>query len=476
MPLAEKPLAHHFLSLTLALAAVGCKAKPAPAPAPSAHAALSAAKPATPEAPARCRAVGNGPALRVGDPVRRPASADDGEEAADEEDEAALPFATRVDAAVTLDASFAVGGLATPGSKTEAFVGFIPLTGTPGRRVGLGVVHGDVDPPRLAGRGRTVIAAVADMDAGGGMLRLSRLDEDADKASGDASITGVEHDAGAALAWGEHGAVLVYGAKRAQGVGLKLVALDPEKLAGPFTPRDLDGTLYAEAPVLVARPGGYWLAWVSEAPAAGDRTDAGARAPGRPDAGTRPGVPAAAGSAPPGTGSDDTPLVESGPRVLMTLPLDAAGKPLGTPRPVTVPRSHVVGFEAALAPDGALALTFREDDASPGVESGPPDLARVALDGAISRAKVEDEDLSAGLPALLTDVKAGGRTWVALESASGGTRIGVLKEGGLALEALVGDRLLRGADVLGAGDGRLLVSRNRGRAVELEVLECKPAP
>ena len=475
MPFAEKQLARHLLTLTLALAAVGCKAKPRPAPAASASAS-SAAKPAPPEAPALCRSVGNGPALRVGEAERRPSRGDDGEDDADEDDEAAMPFATRVDAAVALDAAFAVGGLATPGSKTEAFVAFVPLGGGPGKRVGLGPVHGDVDPPRVAGHGHVVIAAVADMDAGGGMLRLARLDADADQASGDASITGVEHDAGAALAWGEHGALLVFGAKRAQGIGLKLVALDPEKLAGPFAPRELEGTLHAESPVLVARPGGYWLAWVSEAPAGGDKTDAGARPPARVDGGTRAGTPAPGGSASPHAGDEDAPLVESGPRVLMTLPLDSAGKPLGVPRPVSVPRSRVVGFEATLGPDGGLLLTFREDEASPGVESGPPDLARVALDGAIGRAKLEDEDLSAGLPALLTDVKAGGRTWVALESASGGTRIGVLKPTGLALESLAGDRLLRGADVLAAGDGKLLVSRYRGRAVELEVLNCKPVP
>jgi hypothetical protein len=160
----------------------------------------------------------------------------------------------------------------------------------------------------------------------------------------------------------------------------------------------------------------------------------------------------------------------------MALALDGSGKALASPRNVSGPRAHVVGFEAALLPDGALSLAFREDDASPGVESGPPDLARVTLDGAVEHAKIEDEDLSAGLPALMNDEKPGGRLWVALEGASGGTRVGWLKETGLALESLVGDRLLRGADVLAAANGRLLVGKNRGRAIELEVLECKTAP
>jgi hypothetical protein len=77
---------------------------------------------------------------------------------------------------------------------------------------------------------------------------------------------------------------------------------------------------------------------------------------------------------------------------------------------------------------------------------------------------------------LLAEPSAPGHVWVALESASGGTRVGIVTESGLALESLVGDPLLRGADVLAAGAGKLLVSRSRGRAVELAVLECKPSP
>jgi hypothetical protein len=383
-----------------------------------------------------------------------------------------LPFATRVDSALALDDAFAVGGLSTEKKATEAFVGWVPLDGSPGRRVGLGTVHGDVDPPLVAGRGRSVVVAVSDMDAGGGMLRLHRLDEGADKASGDVSITGVEHDAGSALAAAEQGALLVWGAKRAQGVGLKVASLNQ---SGPLVapaPRELDGTLGAESPALVARPGGFWLAWVSEQPSAGERRDAGAR-PATPRSVTAGRADAGADAGPDG---EEGPLIDAGARVLVVLPLDGAGKPTGSPRSVTAANAHVVGFEAALLPGGALALTWREDDASPGAESGPPVLARVALDGAIQRGTLEDEDLTAGLPALLAEPSASGRVWVALESASGGTRVGVVKESGLGLELLVGDPLLRGADVLAAGAGKLLVSRSRGRAVELAVLECKPVP
>jgi len=453
------------LAVLAAIGALGCKAKPKPAPPrDSAPSASVSAPAAVPEAPARCRSRAATASLRVGDTERGAAAAPAGEgDDGDDGDEAALPFATRVDSAVALDDAFAVGGLEARAGKTEAFIGWVPLAGGPGRRIGLGAVHGDVDPPLVAGRGQTLVVAVSDMDAGGGMLRVHRVDAASDKPSGEVSFTGVQHDTGAALALGERGAALVFAAKRASGVGLKLVMLDPAGLTGSPVPQELERTLHAESPLVVARPGGFWLAWVAEEPAK-PRADAGAPAAARPDAG------------PPPATEEDAPLVSSGPRVLLVLPLDSAGKPLGTPRVVSADKAHVLGFEAAPLPDGALMLAFRENESSPGVERGPPELARVSLGGAIERAKIDDEDLSAGLPALLPDARPGGRVWVALESASGGTRIGLVKEAGLGLESLVGDRALRGAEVLAAGSGALLVSHNRGRAVELEVLECKPSP
>jgi hypothetical protein len=160
----------------------------------------------------------------------------------------------------------------------------------------------------------------------------------------------------------------------------------------------------------------------------------------------------------------------------MVLSLDAKGKAMGAPRVVTAARAHVVGFSAALLPDAALSLVWRDDDAAPGVESGPPELARVGLDGSVQRAKVDDEELSVGSPSLLADPFPGGEVWVALDSASEGTRVGVLSPIGTKLETLIGDRLLRGADLLALGDKKLLVGRSRGRAVELGVLSCKTQP
>jgi hypothetical protein len=466
MLLVAPPSRRQVLGLALGLALFGCKAKAKPS-APPAPASASASSVQVPgPVPEHCRALGTGSSLIVGE-VDRPARApntdpepsDDGDE-----DETLLPFATHVDSAVALETEFAVGGLSTEHAKTEAFVAFVPLDGGPGRRVGLGAVHGDVDPPIVTGNGRRVLVATSDMDAGGGMLRVAAIAHGADEPHGEFSLTGVEHDAGAAFAEGEENALLVWGARDKRGVVLKTLAIDPEKLGAAATAgQELKGTADAESPALVARPGGYWLSWVAEqAPG-----DGGAGA----DAGTHVDAKSRADA---GASEDVERLMDVGPRVLMTLMLDGAGKATGSARQVSAPRSHVIGFSAALLPDGALSLTWREDDATPGVEGGPPLLARVGLDGAISRSKVEDEELSAGAPSLLSDPKPGGDVWVALESASEGTRVGVLSPTGLKLDSLLGDRLLRGADLLAAGDKKLFVAKSRGRAVELSVLECKP--
>jgi hypothetical protein len=456
---AASPFGRRVCGLVAGLLVFGCKTKPKPSAAPAAASAVASSVATAPVAPEHCRALGTGSSLIVGevDRAARPPGADPGVDDGDD-DEALLPFATRVDSALALGNEFAVGGLGTHGSTTEAFVAFVPFDGSPGRRVGLGAVHGDVDPPLVAGEVGTLLVAVADMDAGGGMLRVTRLDSGADKPHGELSITGVEHEAGAAFAEGEHHALLAWGARGKHGVTLRVLSVDPQKLSGTPPGDELKGTEDAESPALVARPGGYWLAWISER-----------QKSAHPDGGTRDASAKDAGSS-----DADERLVDVGPRVLMVLSLDASGKATSAPRSVSGASAHVVGFSAALLPDAALSLTWREDDASPGVESGPPELARVGLDGAVQRAKVEDEELSAGLPSLLADPKAGGEVWVALESASEGTRVGVLSPTGLKLEALVGDRLLRGADLLAAGEKKLLVSRSRGRAIELSVLECKP--
>lgn len=442
-----------WLLLSLAFGPLGCRSKRAPevdAAQPSAS-ALSAeeAAPAPSEPAGRCRELGVGAGLRLGEPgPPRPAST---EEEAAEEDETTLPFAASAGAAVSLGGLFAVSAHASRGGTTEAFVGLVPADGAPGRSVSLGRVHGDVDPPLLAGREGVVFALVPDSDAGGGMLRLSRVETAGGAPVSGVELTGVDHEVGAGLALGDKKGFVVWAPRKGARPNLRVAAFDPANGKELGAPVEVLGSAGAEAPDLVARPGGFFLVWVAEAPP----PDAGVKAP------------------PPDAGALDQPLVALGPRVLTVLPLDADGKPIGAAHAVSGKESHVVGFDAAVMPDGVLALAFRDDDTTPGVEAGALHLARVGLDGGIALGRIEDEDLSVGLASLLRDPAAAGRVWVAVRSASDAARVGLLAPTGLGVESLAGDALLRGAEVLAAGGGKLLVSRPRGRALELDVLECQ---
>ena len=438
-----------YFSAALALFAFGpgCKSKSAPKPAPSASANAVVSASPSPEAPppSRCREISHGPALSVGDAT---AEAPAGREPDEDDDEADLPFATSVGSAISLPGWFAGAGLRTRSGAVEAFVALVPADGGPGSLISLERVHGDVDAPLVGGRAAELVVAVPDSDAGGGMLRLSRIELSSKKSTSGAQITGVDHDAGAALAVGEHGALLVYAAGRAGASTLKATVFDPGHPETLSTTSDLAGTGGAEAPALVPRPGGYFLAFIAERSVA----DAGARS----DAG------------------DVDQLVAIGPRVVMAVPLDAQGKPSAPARAISPESGHVVGFDAVALPDGALGLAWREDDTTPGVEGGALELARVALDGSAQRGRIDDEDISAGLPTLLRDPGPGGRVWVAVRSASEASRVGLFAPNAVGVESLTGDALLRGAEVLAATDGKLLVSRSRRRSVELDVIECKP--
>jgi hypothetical protein len=430
----------YFSALVIVTLASGCRSKRAPEPAASARASSAPAEAAP---PSRCRAVAPGPSLSLGEGGETPA----GREPEDDEEERELPFATSLGSGLALTGWFAGAGLRARGGGSEAFVALVPASGAPGAVVSLERVHGDVDAPLLTAAGEALVAVVPDSDAGGGMLRVARVELATRMVTNGPQITGVDHDAGAALASADQGgALVVWGAGKPGASSLRIARLDLGEGAALGQPTDLSGTTGAEAPALVARPGGYFLAFIAE------------RSP--PDGGVR-------------DAGDDT-LVDLGPRVLMAVPLDAHGKPSGAARAVSTEQAHVVGFDAVALPDGALGLAWREDSTTPGVEGGALELARVGLDGASQRGRIDDEDLSVGLPTLLRDPAPGGRVWVAVRSASEASRVGLLLPNALGVESLTGDPLRRGAEVRAASESRLLVSRSRGRSIELELVECRP--
>jgi hypothetical protein len=426
-----------------ALFTAGCRSKGnASGTVASARASASASATVSPPPPGRCRELPGAP-LRVGSAAgrsARPPTEDDRDE-----DDATLPFAPHLGEAVALGGYFAVAGQRPGGGGTEDVLALVADDGRSGRVVSLGRVYGDVDPPVLAARGAEVLLAVPDSDAKGGTLKVAVLGVTTDTPRSLGEITGVEHDAGAAVAFGPTGALVVWGVGQGSKRALRAALLPVDRKTATVAAFDLEGTVGAESPVLGVRPDGFWLSWVAE------------RDP--PDA---------------GPAGEDQALVVQGSRVLTAMPLDRSGKPTVRPRAVSGEAAHVVGFDAAGQSDGMLDLAWREDDTSPGADRGDLQTARVALDGSLKTGRVDDDDLGGGVPALLLDAAGGGRTWLALRSTRDTARLGVLAPAGIAVEGLADDPGLGTGDVLAAAAGRLLVGRYRGGALELVVVSCRP--
>lgn len=399
-------------------------------------------------AASHCRSVPT-PSLVVGD-ANRPAKQPE------EDDDPDLPFAPTIGSAVVLEGGFAVSGISTKDGRAQAFVAFVPNGERPGRTVFLGAVHGDPDPPLVASDGGRVLAAMESSDAGGRVVELYRLSPASEAPERGAEILGVG-DTGVGLAVGEKSSVVVWSPSKGSNTALRLASTSGSAPGPVARERDLPGTNDAELPVVRARPGGFWLAWIAEKPSA----DAGARDQDASAEETRP--------------------LDASPRMLMVMLLDAEGTPSGAARPVSGDSSHVVAFDAATLDDGALALAWREDDAAPGGETGGSELARVGPDGAIQRGRAADETLSAGAPALVREMGRPARVWLAAPGEDDRMRLALLQPNAVATTGFVADDALRGADVLAAAPGTscgkeacvsFLLARTKQRSIELGVARC----
>jgi hypothetical protein len=379
-------------------------------------------------------------------------------------DDVALPFAVEVGGSVPYAGGFAVAALRAERGGTGAVVALIGRSGAADRLVELGRTFGDAEPPRLAARGDTLIAAVPDHDAGSKTLRLAAIRDgvtwgaEISQGRDESQVFDVELGAKrGVLVWDE------WDKQAGQGV-VRLVSFEPGNLgaatrARTLTPEGDD----AEAPVLAPRPGGFWLAWISRQPPERPKQKPKHKAT-KPD-------PAA--NEPPA----DDPVVDLGRRWLRLAPLDENGALSAEPRDVTGRQTHVLVFDLAPLPDGGALLAWRDDASSPGVEAGAIHLARIGPDGALGAFVIEDEKIGAGVPSLLVDSTApagAAPVWLALDSVTDATRLVALGKDGRMLDVLNDEPAIGHAEPLSISGGRLLFSRPRGLAIELGSARCRP--
>ncbi|WP_437655078.1 hypothetical protein [Sorangium sp. So ce1182] len=436
--------------------------------------AAATAQPALP----RCAPAGAAPFV-IGDAPPAPKAAEPeqgaGGGAADSAEDLA-PFAVEVGRGATFAGGFAVGAQREAEGGTVAMVATLSADGAQGKLVRLARSRGDMDPPIVAGAGGAVLAAMLEPNAGGRAIKIARIDGEhvtwgAELAEGRDESLALDVAASgerAVIVWDD----VTRDGKRSR---IMLASADVGSLRSVTSPRPVSQpSTDAEVPRLIARPGGYWLAYIARAEEPARRAAAKEGDDANEDT-------AAAGET-------------IAHQWLEVVPLDEAGALTATPRAVTPKDGHVLAYDLALGQDDSLILAFRDDDTPSGSIGGRISAVLVRLGGAAEPRVLVGGDreqdappeaalgLGAGVPALLRGAagpggsSAGGRegaaVWLAIANASGPTQLAALTakgeiEGGLRPEPALG----RGEPIAASAEA-LLVARPAGKAMKLELLRC----
>ncbi len=382
--------------------------------------------------------------------------------AGEDEVEALAPFGVELGEAQRTPAGLAIAAIDGRGGKSAAVVALLGPDGTSGRVVELGRVYGEADPPRLAAHESGLLVATADMDASGRMLRLGRIVEEAGRyeAIGTLGERGASlEDFDVAVSGGALGVVWTTPTRQRGKLRLqRLDATHPNPTAS--SPQSLDGeATEIESPRLTPRQGGFWLTFI-------------ARSGGVKAAPRAPAPAAKAGSQE--READEPRPVELGAGILRSTALDLNLKPLGAPITVSGAASHVVAYDRVSAEAGALLVTYRDDDTTPGAEARLLWTARIGLDGSVTRERFEDEGIGAGAPSWLVERAAGRptRTWLAVPGNEGQLSLIGVSAAGKPEPPLRHEALLGNAEPLLWEAGRLWVGRPRGTTTEIESLDC----
>lgn len=376
------------------------------------------------------------------------------------------PFAVELGSAAVTASGFVVASLRHDAGQTEALVTWMDAAVRRSREVSLGRVHGTPEPPKVVSSGERVIVAVVDSDASGPTLRLARFDAGATDGGvtwgaevqqgrdDSAAFSVALHPSGqrGLLAWDE------YDPGRKHTV-LRGLAFSLEPWGEAAKPRLLGPAEEdAEAPVVVARPGGYWLAWIAH-PALG-----GGGAPQGPE--TQPS---------PEQEQEPSTLVEGGPSQLRVAMLDETGAIQGEPRSITARDSQVVAFDLLASADGRAHLAWRDETRAPGGAGGALFAAALAPDGTMQKHEVDAAALDAGLPTLLQESSTGvaATVWLAASGAQGQSWLGQVTAA--SVEHWRAEPLLGARQALVAGHGGMLFAEPRGLDVLLEKSRCVAA-
>jgi hypothetical protein len=442
-----------------------CKKKPpAPVTEPDLPSDLQADVPesvasAHPPAPspgpvsARCHELAQASPFRIGEVVASRAPTEEADDAGpDDDDEVPAPFSVELGPARADADGFAIGALRSLKGQAHALIALLDGAGGAGKLVDLGAVHGDPDPPQFVAHGKDVLIAAPDSDAGGGMLRLGLVRDarGAPQLSWGPELTGVRRDSTFALEIsGEH-ALLAYAAETAGKIRVLGAMLDPNNLKQKLNPEPLSALgADVDSPRLALRKGGYWLAV--------------ARALDAPKSKPKPRVLDGGDEQ-----IDGDSVLDIGTRRIEVTKLDALGKVASSALVVTKPGARPMSFALASAADGGAYIAYRDDDSTPGTNGGALELLHVKADGSFEKMELNAEADGTGTPTLIADANDAGKVWLTATGENGATWFGRLSEH----STLTTDSAVRGADLIAAREGKLLLARSKGTAVEFSLIQC----
>lgn len=357
-------------------------------------------------------------------------------------------------------------------------------------------LDGDVPPPRLAVAGTDLLVAIEQImgeprsPSSGYRVRMARLPgaalagalpsaeqlqwQDGPSASRDESnafdFAAAVPGAGAAVTPGGDAAVAPGGAlfawddwPRGESHGRVYVqGIGSDGRAGAAVAVS-SALVDAEEPRLVARPGGYWLAWLVDAASAEGR--ARTYDPGESEV-------AAAG----GTGGASANTSANGARGIEVLALDLAGQPAGNVRRIRTESARVVGYDLTTTSAGNAWVVWRQDASSAGAAGGRVLMAEVQSDGPHEIVPLREDDVGSGEPSWLVAASPAEPPWLTFPDQRDRTLLLPVDYPHPAPSGLGLAADLQGAAALAAASGRVLFAQPRGRSLELFVAACAPVP
>lgn len=367
-----------------------------------------------------------------------------------------LPFAPEVGGATPFGGGFAIGVLEK--AKDGLAARLVVLSSSLGavKTVDLGNVHGDVLPPVPVVASPGLVVALPDGAPNGTLVRLARVDdaEGTGAVKFGAEISQAKDDSDAfGIEVGTKRGVVVWDewSKEAGHSVIKAVTFPRDDIAKTSSDFVISGAREdAESPLVVKRPGGFWVAWIANQKREPDKKERD-------------------------LATDTTDAVDLGPRTLSLLPLDDDGRPAGAPLSVSRQGGHVLGFDLSPARDGAALVAWRDDKTAPGATGGAAHVAMVSPGGSIDARAVTEDEASVDVPVLVADdaPPAGApAAWLGVANDSDVARLSALDAAGHSLDELSPEAAFGTGTPLAAHARRVVIAKPSGHRVELEVFTC----